>query len=308
MRAPLISGIAEFHTLTYVSLFLLLASGLGVHQGWSATRVPARGIDPKALSAKEANARWENFRKQFHGVPPRVEDVPGFAFRARLQKFPRRGDVVTRRATLYGIWSDQGLLRMEFPAEQGEGTISVLLRNGPKPEVWRFDSGEGEPRRMEGNDWFAPLAPGIDYSAFDALMPFVHWEKFSYVGSGRVLGRPAHLFACMPPKEVQDIRPELRFVRVAVDDAYDALLRVELFGKRGVAERKFSVVGFKKVPSGENHYWIVKTIDLTDLRSRDKTRLHVEAAAVEEAFGTETFRKENLDRPPRIKGAFVFFD
>jgi len=308
MRTPLISGIGELHTLTYISLFLLLASGSGVSQGWSATRVPARGIDPKALSTKEANARWENFRKQFNGVPPQAEDAPGFAFRARLQKFPRRGDVVTRYGTLYGIWSDQGLLRLEFPAEQGERAISVLLCNGPKPEAWRFDSGEKGPRQVEGDDWFAPLAPGIDYSAFDALMPFVHWEKFSYVGSGRVIGRPAHLYACMPPKEIQDARPELRFVRVAVDDAYNALLRVELFGKRGVAERKFSVVGFKKVPSGENHYWIVKTIDLTDLRSREKTRLRVEAAAVEETYGTEIFRKESLDRPPQVKGTFVFFD
>lgn len=196
---------------------------------------------------------------------------------------------------------------MEFSVGAGK-TISVLLRNGPKPEVWRFESGGGETRRLEGEDWFAPLAPGIDYSAFDALMPFVHWNDFSYVGSGRVIGRPAHLFKCIPPKEVQEVRPDLRYVRVAVDDAYEALLRVELFGKRGVVERKFSVVGFKKVPAGESHYWIVKTIDLIDSRSRDKARLRIEAAAVEETFEPQIFRKESIVRPPQIKGPYVFFN
>ncbi len=306
-RVSSISGVGESRPLAIVSLLLLLASNPEMTEGWAATRVPARGIDPKALKVEQASERWENFRKQFRGVLPQAEGESGFAFLAHLQKFPRRGEVITRKGSLYGVWSDQGLLRMEFPVGE-EKTISVLLRNGPKPEVWRFESGEGETRRLEGADWFAPLAPDIDYSAFDALMPFVHWENFSYVGSGRVIGRPAHLFKCVPPKEVQDVRPDLSYVRVAVDDTYDALLRVELFGKRGVVERKFSVVGFKKVPTGENHYWIVKTIDLVDLRSRDKTRLRIEAAAVEETFGPETFRKESLDRSPQIKGPYVFFD
>ncbi|MFP6899508.1 MAG: outer membrane lipoprotein-sorting protein [Opitutales bacterium] len=198
---------------------------------------------------------------------------------------------------------------MDFPTLDGNRTTSVLLRNGPEPTAWRLDAVGGKPRPLDQKDLFAPLASGIDYSAFDALMPFVHWQNFSYRGSGRVIGRPAHLFECVPPEEVKEARPDLKYVRVAVDDAYNALLRVEFFGNRGVVDRKFSVVGFKKVRSGEDAYWIVKTIDLVDTRSRDKTRLRIEAAAVNLSLGPDTFRKENLARSPQIpKEEFIFFD
>ena len=158
---------------------------------------------------------------------------------------------------------------------------------------------------MEGIEFFDPLAIGIDYSGFDALMPFIHWENVSYVGSGRVIGRVAHLFSCIPPKEMKEINPDIRSVRVAVDDAYNALLRVEIFGRRGVVDRKFSVIGFKKV----RDVWIVKTIDLLDTRTREKTRLRIEAAAVDLSLGPEIFGKENLDRLPEVpEKSFVFFD
>ena len=291
--------------LILVSLLFPLSAGLVGMKAWAATPVPARGIDRKALRGEQASERWQEFRNQFRGQVPAADNEPGFAFKVRLEKFPRRGEVVTRRGFLYGVWSDQGLLRMDFPSENGEEVTSALLRNGPVPEAWRLAPGDKEPHRMEGIDFFAPLAAGMDYSGFDALMPFIHWEKVSYVGSGRVIGRTAHLFACVPPKKVKEINPDLGYVRVAVDDAYNALLRVELFGRRGLVERKFSVIGFKKV----RDVWIVKTIDLLDTRSREKTRLRIEAAAVDLSFGPETFRKENLDRLPQVpEKSFVFFD
>ena len=294
----------------WCSLFLFSLLGITPFlQGWAATPVPARGIDRNALRQEQAIERWINFRKQFKGALPSADGARGFAFLTRLEKFPRRGQVIRRKGILYGLWTDQGLLRMEFPMTDRNQTTSVLLRNGAQPKVWRLDQVGDEPRPLNQKDLFAPLASGIDYSAFDALMPFVHWEKFSYQGSGRVIGRPAHLFACFPPEEIKEVKPDLKYVRVAVDDTYNALLRVEFFGKRGVVERKFSVIGFKKVQSGDDAYWIVKTIDLLDVRSRDKTRLRIEAAAVNLSLGPDIFLKENLAEGPKIpREAFVFFD
>jgi hypothetical protein len=266
--------------------------------------MPARGY-AKILKESEQQSKWREFSSQFQGLAPRAKEEPGFVFHVLLQHFPRRGEVTTRRATLCGLWSDRGLLRMEFPAEDGNGTTVVLLSGGAKSEGWRLAPEEKEPRRLEGDDFFAPLAPGIDYSSFDAILPFVHWEKISYFGSGRVIGRPAHLFNCFPPEDIQRIRPDLKYVRVAVDDAYNALLRVEFFGNRGLVERKFSVVGFKKV----REVWIVKTIDMVDLRSRDKTRLRIKAAAVNQLFGPKTFSRESLDQPLAVPlQDFDFFD
>lgn len=89
-RVASISCVGGSRSLAIVLLTLLL-SVLGATEGWAAIRVPARGIDPKALNQKQASERWENFRNQFRGVLPRAEGEPGFAFLARLQKFPRRG-------------------------------------------------------------------------------------------------------------------------------------------------------------------------------------------------------------------------
>ncbi|MBG30752.1 MAG: hypothetical protein CMI31_12235 [Opitutae bacterium] len=290
-------------------VYLLFLSSLSVvffgTQAVAATPVPARGIDRKALTADKASERWEKFRDQFRGQLPVTDNLPGFAFKARLEKFPRRGEVITRKGFLYGLWSDQGLLRMDFPSKNGEKSASVVFRNGTSPEAWRLASGDKEAQKMEAVEFFDPLAIGIDYSGFDALMPFIHWDNVSYVGSGRVIGRVSHLFSCLPPKEMLEIKPDIRSVRVAVDDAYNALLRVEIFGRRGVVDRKFSVIGFKKV----RDVWIVKTIDLLDTRSREKTRLRIEAAAVDLSLGPEIFRKENLDRLPDVpEKSFVFFD
>ncbi|MFP6855094.1 MAG: outer membrane lipoprotein-sorting protein [Opitutales bacterium] len=267
-------------------------------------RMPARGFS-KILKESQATQKWQEFRQQFAGRLPLTKKEPGFAFQILMQKFPRRGEVITRRGILYGLWSDQGVRRLEFPAEDGNGTTAILLRSGASMEGWRLNPGDKEPRPLKKEDFFAPLARGIDYSPFDAVTPFVHWEKIVYFGSGRVIGRPAHLFTCFPPQEIRESQPDVGFVRVAVDSAYNALLRVEVFGKRGVAERKYSVVGFKKV----RDVWIVKTIDFIDLRSRDKTRLRIQAAAVDQLFGPEIFSRENLGRSPKISTqTFDFFD
>lgn len=267
-------------------------------------RMPARGFS-KILKESQATQKWQEFHQQFAGRLPLTKKEPGFVFQILLQKFPRRGEVITRRGILYGLWSDQGVRRLEFPSEDGNGTTAILLRSGASMEGWRLDPEDQEPRPLKKEDFFAPLARGIDYSPFDAVTPFVHWEKIDYFGSGRVVGRPAHLFTCFPPPEIRESQPDIGFVRVAVDSTYNALLRVEVFGKRGVAERKYSVVGFKKV----GDVWIVKTIDFIDLRSRDKTRLRIQAAAVDQLFGPETFLKENLGRSPKVSAqAFDFFD
>lgn len=287
-------------TISRVLFLCLSASFVGIGQAEASTSIPVRGINPKFLTPQDANGTWVEFLKRFQGIVPQAPSLSGFAFKVRLEKIPRRGKVIQREGYLFGLWGDRGILRIQFPQRDKNATTSVLLLNGKEPKAWRFDTGDKQPRLLQNLDLFASLTEDVDYSAFDALMPFVHWKNVSYRGSTRVIGRLAHLFDLYPPEEIKAVRPSLRFVRVAVDHAYKETLRVEVFGNRNLVERKFSVISFKKVSSNENPYWIVKIIDLMDLNSREKTRLRIvieEGEDIGRTFSTDQFSAENLAFP-----------
>mgnify|MGYP001407740243 FL=1 len=111
-----------------------------------------------------------------------------------------------------------------------------------------------------------------------------------------MIGRPSHLYEFSPPNEVRKLVPSLRKVRLTLDDVYEAPLRVEVFGSRGVPDKTFVLVSLKKV--GET--WIAKTLDLRDARTRSRTRLAVTAAATDLDLGKRLFTPAGLAEVPRV--------
>ena len=75
------------------------------------------------------------------------------------------------------------------------------------------------------------------------------------------------------------------------------MVQAELLGANGVALKSIALLDLKKI--GEQ--WLVKTIDVRDLRTRDKTRLTFTAAALGLQLPRETFSPDNLrPEPPAI--------
>ena len=114
-------------------------------------------------------------------------------------------------------------------------------------------------------------------------MPFVNWP-FQYEKSGRVCGRSAHLFLFSPPNHFSAFIDNSRSIRLAIDHAYDAPLRIEYLDGGILPARVLSLQSFKKI----DQHWVVKAIDAKDRDSGSRTRLELKSYA------------HGLDLPPTL--------
>lgn len=214
-----------------------------------------------------------------------------------LQVLPRRGEERSLKGQLYGTRSAEGpLTRLALAADPGRRGPSArwLIQSGPAPAAWAWTAGEATlVRSLAGADVLQPVA-GTDLTLFDLQMPFLYWEDFVYEGLGKVRNRPAHSFLLYPPADLAAAHPELTGVRVALDTQFGALVQAEWLGPKGDPIKTFTVLDVKKV--GEQ--WLVKSLDLRNHVTRDKTRLTVNAAAFDFTPATDAFRPEGLLTEP----------
>jgi hypothetical protein len=195
-----------------------------------------------------------------------------------LRVMPRTGAERTLKGEMFGTRNDMGpLTRLHLEGQRW------LIQGGPQPAIWRADGGPAA-QAVSAGEALQPVA-GTDLTLFDLQMPFLHWTDFIYEGLARVRGRPAHSFVLYPPLGLAASRPELTGVRVLLDTQYQALVQAELLGAKGVTEKTITILDLKKV--GEQ--WIVKSIDLRNNLTRDKTRFTVTAAALDLVLPAETF-------------------
>ncbi len=198
-----------------------------------------------------------------------------------LDVMPRRGEERVLTGRLWGSRNAEGpISRVSVRAGKDAAATEVrlLVQGGARPALWTWRAGAAVgPAGID--ELFAPVA-GSDLTPFDLQMPFLYWSKFTYEGLERMHGRPAHRFLLVPPPEITARRPELTGVRVFLDTQYNALVEAEMIGRDGRELRGLSVLGLKKV-GGQ---WIVRTIDLRDEVSRNKTRFEVSAAALSQSF------------------------
>ncbi len=207
-----------------------------------------------------------------------------YCFRFELEHLPRRGKKITYSGTMWGSWNEEGpVTRIELKASaqsQEVGAVNdlieLIIQNGRAAKAWSRHGGQGAFEMIEGDALFEPVIPGITYSAFDLQMPFVYWDAFTYEGPGRVQSRVVQQFLVKPPAGSAAITDGIHSVRIGLDDAYDALLRVEILDADEVELSRFTVESFKKVQG----QYIVKKITLKDNASKDRTRFRVKEASV----------------------------
>jgi hypothetical protein len=218
-----------------------------------------------------------------------------------LRVMPRRGEEWRVPGKLWGGRNGTGPLTrasLNLPARGGEAAAErrFLIQNGRQSTVWRWTPKSGV-EVLAVESLFEPLVPDTNLTPFDLQMPFIYWDDFTYEGLERFRGRPAHVLVLNPPEAFAKKYPALKGVRVHLDTQFGALVEAELIGKDGDVTKSMSVVDLKKV--GEQ--WIVKTIDVRDERTRDKTRFAVTAAALGLDFSPIVFAPAQLAeeiRPP----------
>ncbi|MFW5883620.1 MAG: outer membrane lipoprotein-sorting protein [Verrucomicrobiota bacterium] len=253
------------HPAARLGLLLLTAAGLCA-QGVRGPRIPeTQPIDPE-----EGAQRLAEFRQ--------MRLAGDFAFQFKLEHKPRAGETFTYNGRMFGTWDEQGpLTRVEiWPGEPDESMpIKLLVRNGAEPRVW-IKEPDAPARKVTGEALHEPLLPGLLLSAFDLQMPYLYWDDYRYEGSGRARGRPTQQFLLTPTPAYQSVKPEVAAIRLHIDDSFNVFVAAHMLDAEGERLKSFDVGRFQVI----DEQAIVKSFELFDLRSRDETRLVVEAAAL----------------------------
>jgi hypothetical protein len=219
-----------------------------------------------------------------------------------LRVLPKRGDGPRIPGRLWGGRNEDGpVTRLSLrpsagAAKSGAGPGGaatekrLLIQGGPRPAAWQWPAGDGSSSIVvDEGALFEPLA-GTDLSAFDLQMPFLYWSDFVYEGKTRLNDRPADAFLLYPPASLAARRPDLVAMRVYLDPQYHALVQAEQLGEGERVLKSMRVVELKKI--GEQ--WMVKSVELRDEKTRNKTRFVVTAAALGRDFASGVFEPGGL--------------
>lgn len=202
-----------------------------------------------------------------------------------LRVLPRKGAERLIAGELFGTHGPQGpLSRLSLAGR------SWLIQSGPVPAAWMAPDGTVRPATTA--ETLQPVA-NTDFTLFDLQMPFLHWPDFVYEGLAKVRSRPAHRFLLYPPADFAVVRPSLSAVRVFIDTQFQALVQVEQLGPDGRPVKSVTLIDLKKV----GKQWLVKSVDLRNHLTRDKTRLTFKAVALDLALPAEAFTPEQLTQP-----------
>ena len=211
-----------------------------------------------------------------------------YYFEFELRVMPRRGDEKVFRGKLWGGRNALGAIVRVCVTDGSGHERRLLIQNGENPAVWRSDSPSETPRLVES---FAPLVDGVELTAFELQMPYIYWPDATLEAVTRVRGRPAHVFLFRPPTAWAAQHPDVSAVRASLDTQFNAPVQSELLDRQGRLVRTLSLVDLKKV--GEQY--IVKSVDVRNDLTRDKTRFQVTAAALGLQFAGVVFEPAQLN-------------
>ena len=255
---------------------------------------PARGFS-SILDDFQAEQKLSSFRKLFFTSPDQYIHHQSYLYQFELSHFPRHGQTVTHLGTISGPHPDSPVMRLDLFSDLSPIIPSIsflLIRNRSQSEVWKFQKTNSKAIRVAPRDWLLPLMDVVNHTPFDLLMPFVNWP-FEYQKSGRVCGRPAHLFLFRPSNKQTFFNSHKYKVRLAIDDTYNAPLRIEHLDGGILPNRTFSLQSFKKIED----QWVVKAIDAKDRDSQSRTRYEIKAVAHNLDLAPFLFQPSGLNHP-----------
>lgn len=266
---------------------LVAGASLSAARLWAQTSVPKRPAPVFVSGGQADQAEGRRALEEF-----RAAGITGtYWLEFTLRVMPRKGEERTIRGQLFGTRSGQGPLS-RLSLANPEGAQSWLIQSGPQPASWEQGTNQTAPRLLTAAESLVPIS-GTDLTLFDLQMPFLYWDDFAYEGIAKIRSRPAYSFLLYPPADLAAARPDLGAVRVALDTQFHALVQAEFLDPKGELIKSISVLDLKK--AGEQ--WFVKSIDLRNRSTKDKTRFEVTAAALNLTLPDSIFAPESLGTP-----------
>ncbi len=275
-------------------LCVLIALG---GEAWAQARL--NRPPPHYLQSKPDQKEGADILRSMRSVGPDGDYYLEF----ELRVLPRRGEGPRIPGKLWGSRNAEGpISRLSLGAVEGSGPARrILVQGGPRPAAWQWPAANGAAViAVDDAALFEPLA-GSDLSAFDLQMPFLYWPEFVYEGKSRLLDRPVDTFLLYPPVALAKRRPDLAAMRVYLDPTYHALVQAEQLGEGERVLKSFRVNGLARI--GERY--LVKSVELRDEATRNKTRFTVTAAALGLDFSSAVFAPGNLATEPAPPGGLA---
>ncbi len=250
--------------------------------GWAAA--PGSGMPELAQVGKPGEVEAARILDQF-----RRAGVAGeFFFEFEFRTLPRRGEERTIPGRLWGGRTSEGAaFRIEF--DDPAGGQRLLVRNGVNGAVWRWREGRTEELDLAAS--LAPLAAGVEISAFDLQMPFLYWPEAKLEKIARVFGRPSYAYHFAAPPPWRESQSAIGAARAYLDTQFNALMQTELLAPSGRVIKTFSLISLKKVD--DQH--IPRQADYRNEITRDKTRFQVTAAALNLRLPAAAFIPASLE-------------
>lgn len=291
--------------LLYRLLYFCGSVLLYPHLSFGQAGFPARGFSP-ILDSSQAQEKLDSFKHLIFPAHKEQTYHQGYLYRFEFIHYPRSGQPTIDHGFLSGPYPDSPVLRIDiFSRGQNAQRKSsfLLIRDQNNSRAWKFDAGNSLVKSLSPDDWLLPWIEGINHAPFDLLMPFVNWS-FEYEKSGKVCGRPAHLFIFNLGENSKFTSSFVRSVRLAIDDNYFAPLRIEIRDGSILPRRIISLQSYKKV----HDRWIVKAIDVKDRDSGSRTRFEFKAAAHQLDLPEAVFQHDGLAQPINFPSIpFEFF-
>lgn len=244
-------------------------------------RVPTKFLQLGEPDQEKGREVLESFRDM---------GIPGdYYLQFELKVRPRRGDEIVFTGRLWGSRNQFGpVSRIELQETSGQ-VRRYLLQNGNSPQVWSWKEGAETPSAASQN-LFEPLVPQTELTLFDLQQPYIYWSDFKFEGTSKILGRIAHVFLLYPPDDFLAQYDNLGGVRVYLDTQYHAMVKSAQIDPEGDDLKTMTLRDIKKVAE----QWMVKTIDLRNEVTRDKTRFEVVQVALNLDFSPQLFSPESL--------------
>jgi Outer membrane lipoprotein-sorting protein len=246
---------------------------------------PANPLPPDlAQTGRPTAAEAQKIIEQFQEAGIAGEYYLEFALRI----LPRRGEERTLRGKLWGGRNEQGAITRLAIMDTAGRESRFLIQNGARAALWSFV--EGRLGQLPVDAWFEPLVGGIEIAPFDLQMSFFYWPDFTVENLVRVSGRPTQVFFFRPPAAFAKQHAGISGVRAYLDTQYNAPVQTELVGADGRVVKTLSLVDLKRVGNQP----MVKTIDVRNDTTRDKTRFQVTAAALGLELSPTVFQPATL--------------
>lgn len=141
---------------------------------------------------------------------------------------------------------------------------------------------------LEESEYITPILEDLEITYFDLLIPFLYWN-YEYSGPSQLKARPIQTFTMMPPEGAYPDTGLDKLV-ISLDDQASGLLRYQAYDIEETLIRTMELLSIQQ----SDGLAIPKRIDYKNQLTRDKTRIEIIAASMNEDFEAETFLPESF--------------